>query len=315
MTIEPLPNSNNRTDIATRAWPRWPDFIHVGPPRTGTTWLYEVLAGHAALPSLKETHFFEAEYHRGIDWYFSLFGSSPSSLPVGEITPTYFSNAVARDRIKRHIPDCKIICTFREPAERLYSLYHIARFKRERVPDTFESYWRAIVDGGSDLNCYASQLREWQAAFGESNMLVLFYEDLVSDPQGYLDRICDFTGVERVELSRSPVGHSRVFSAPAAARSNTASRFAVRAIDWVARHGGKALVQLGKQTRIRKRIRARFVADFEPLSQSMVDELRSLALSGTEELERMTGRDLSGWKPGGQSQKTRIKAVTRSSFA
>ena len=41
---------------------------------------------------------------------------------MGEIAPTYFSNRVVRERIKKHIPDCKIICTFRDPVERLYSL-------------------------------------------------------------------------------------------------------------------------------------------------------------------------------------------------
>ena len=277
--------------------PRWPDFIHVGPPRTGTTWLHEVLTGHCGLPSFKETHFFDFDYDRGAEWYLGLFQNPDSALPIGEIAPTYFSYGVARERIKQHIPDCRILCTFRDPAERLYSHYRLIRKKRLPVYDTFEKHWRGIVDGGSDVATYATQLHRWQKTFGENNVLVLFYDDLVADRQGYLNRVCDFIGIPRVPLAHSPVGESRVFSAPTAAKSNSVSRRSVVAIDWIGKHGGAKLVQLGKNTRLRKKIRDLFVADFEALDPGSSDELRALMLSETEELERMTGRDLSKWKP------------------
>ncbi len=277
---------------------RWPDFIHVGPPRGGTTWLHEVLIGHCGLPEFKETHFFDSEYNRGTEWYLGLFRSPNRTLPMGEIAPTYFSNRVARERIKEHIPDCKIVCTFRDPTERLYSLYRLARKKRLPVYDSFEKYWRAIVDSGSDVATYATQLRHWQRTFGESNLLVLFYDDLAADSQAYLNQICDFIRIPRVPLDQSPVGDSHVFSAPAAAKSNSLSRRSVMAIDWMGKHGGAKLVQLGKSTWLRKKIRDLFVVDFEALDTASADELRELMLSETKELERLTGRDLSKWKPG-----------------
>ena len=79
---------------------RLPSFIHVGPPRTGTTWLHEVLTGHVGLPSEKETRFFDVRYDRGVQWYCNLFGDYPADAPAGEMGPTYFSNAIARERIK-----------------------------------------------------------------------------------------------------------------------------------------------------------------------------------------------------------------------
>jgi hypothetical protein len=279
---------------------RWPDFIHAGPPRTGTTWLHEVLIGHCGLPKFKETHFFEAQYNRGADWYLNLFETPDPALPSGEIAPTYFSNRVVRERIKKHIPDCKIICTFRDPAERLYSLYRLARKKRQPVSNTFEGYWRAIVDSGSEVATYATQLRDWQRTFGKDNVLVLFYDDLVADRQAYLNRICDFIGIPRVSLDQSPVGDSHVFDAPGAAKTNSLSRRIVVAIDWIAKHGGERLVQFGKNSRARKKVRDLFVVDFEALNPASADELLELMLPETEELERMTGRDLSQWKPGGK---------------
>ena len=278
--------------------PRWPDFIHVGPPRTGTTWLHEVLIGHCGLPSFKETHFFDSDYNRGADWYLGLFQSPDQSLPMGEFAPTYFSNPLARERIKNRIPDCKILCTFRDPTERLYSHYRLVRRKRRPVYDTFEKHWRAILYSGSDVANYATQLKHWQRSFGDSNLLVLFYDDLVANPQGYLDRVCDFIKIARVPLDQSPVGDSEVFSAPAAARSNSLSRRSVMAIDWIGKHGGAKIVQMGKNTRLRKKIRDLVMADFEALDPASADELRALMLPETEELERITGRDLSKWKPG-----------------
>src|SRR5579863_8320683 len=94
---------------------RLPDFIHIGPPRTGTTWLHEVLTGHVGLPQgIKETSFFDDRYDLGVKWYADFFADCPGSLPVGEMAPTYFSNNLARARIRKHLPNCKLICTFRE---------------------------------------------------------------------------------------------------------------------------------------------------------------------------------------------------------
>ena len=288
-----------RTMTGTRngSPPRWPDFIHVGPPRTGTTWLHEVLIGHCGLPSFKETHYFDADYNRGADWYLGLFQNPDQSLPMGEFGPTYFSNPLARERIKKHSPDCKILCTFRDPAERLYSHYRLVRRKRRPVYDTFEKHWRSILYSGSDVANYATQLKHWQRTFGDSNVIVLFYDDLVADPQRYLNQVCDFVKIPRVPLDQSPVGDSEVFSAPAAAKSNSLSRRSVMAVDWIGKHGGAKLVQLGKNTRLRRKIRNLFMSDFEALDPASADELRALMLSETEELERITGRDLTNWKP------------------
>jgi hypothetical protein len=107
---------------------RLPDFIAVGPPRTATTWLDEVLRGHVGLPlDVKETHFFARNYQHGLDWYKPYFLHCTTERVVGEICAAYFENPQARVRIRTHIPDCKIVCTLRDPVERLYSHYKLMR--------------------------------------------------------------------------------------------------------------------------------------------------------------------------------------------
>jgi hypothetical protein len=276
---------------------RLPGFIHVGPPRTGTTWLHEVLKGHVGLPSDKETLFFDMRYDRGIEWYGSLFDNSPLDTPAGEMGPTYFSNAIARERIKCEIPNCKIIITFREPAARLYSMYRLLRAERRPVLDTFDGYWRLQIVSGADLCSYATQLKRWQATFGESKVLALFYEDLTSDPQRYLDTVCDFIGARRIALDRSKVGSAKVNSVARAARSSPIARRMVEVVDWANRHGARPLIELGQKTPLWRIMRRPFVQELPPLNDESADEVRAIMLPETEELERITARDLSLWKP------------------
>src|ERR1700753_1105916 len=70
---------------------RLPSFIVVGPPRTGTTWIHEVLHRHATLPGpTKETRFFDLHFTRGLKWYLSHFSKANEGRPLGEVAPTYF---------------------------------------------------------------------------------------------------------------------------------------------------------------------------------------------------------------------------------
>jgi hypothetical protein len=294
---EPAPLDHDRCDTMSNGNPlRLPTFIHVGPPRTGTTWLHQVLKGHVGLPREKETRFFDARYDRGVEWYCELFGDCPAGVPAGEMGPTYFSNAIARERIKRHIPDCKIIVTFREPAARLYSMYKLIRSGSHPAEDTFDGYWRFQIDCGADLCSYATQLKRWQAAFGKSQVLVRFYEDLSSNPQGYLDTVCDFIGARRIALDRASAGVEKVYSAPKAAHSSAIGRRTFEAVTWASRHGARPLIAMGRRTALWKLMRRKFVEDFPPLNEQSAEEIRAMMLPETEELERITGRNLSSWK-------------------
>jgi Sulfotransferase domain len=277
---------------------RLPGFIHVGPTRTGTTWLHEVLKGHVGLPRVKETRFFDVQYDRGVEWYCSLFDEYPADVPAGEMGPTYFSNAIARERIKHHLPDSRIILTFREPAARQYSVYRLSRSLRRPVNREFDGHWRLLINAGADLCGYATQLKRWQATFGESRVLVLFYDDLSSNPQSYLDSVCDFIGARRIVLNRSPVGSGKVYSAPATAGAGSIAGRMATAVDWAAQHGAAPLIKLGQRTPLWNIVRRPFVEEFPPLSEESADEIRAIMLPEIEELEQITGRDLSRWKAG-----------------
>jgi hypothetical protein len=168
---------------------RLPDFIAIGPPRTGTTWLYRALAGRVGLPrDTKETDFFSAHYAKGMEWYLEFFRGCKAELPMGEISPNYFAAPQAPERIAKEIPGCRIICTLRDPVDRLYSFYRLMRhngWTRATMAELAESATPA-----TEGSRYAYYLARWRERFGAERVLVVLYDDLERTPQRFLDTIC-----------------------------------------------------------------------------------------------------------------------------
>ncbi len=54
-----------------------------------------------------------------------------------------------------------------------------------------------------EVTRYATHLPDFRARFGDDRVLVLLNDDLRADPQGYLDRVCDFVGIARYPVPSS----------------------------------------------------------------------------------------------------------------
>jgi len=274
---------------------RLPDFIGIGPARTGTTWLHEILKGHAGLPLIKETHFFKRYYEKGLGWYAGHFNDSPPGLPIGEICPSYFNFALARERIAKDLPNCKIICSLRDPVERLYSHYRHIR-PLAGIRDSFEDEIQqdpTLMDG----SYYARHLEAWLETFGRSNVLIIFYDDLKSSPQAFLDPVCEFIGIPKIDLKASPIGNKRVnlVEATRAPRNRLLGLAAGKAIAWLQATRLDSALSLWRRTPLWE-----FCLGggqkYELLSPETEERLREHFRSGVEELEVLTHRDLSSWK-------------------
>jgi hypothetical protein len=194
-----------------------PTFVGIGPTRTGTTWLHAALQGHVGLPRrTKETDFFSNNYSLGLNWYLSHFRGYPSSMVLGEFTPTYFDYRDAPARIARDLRDCKIVCTLREPVARTYSHYRVLRSEgwitRQTLLEALDhhSKWEEQAGNLLGTNRYAFHLSHWFREFGRENVLVAFVEDLEKDPQQYLDQIANFIGAPRIELERTGIANERI---------------------------------------------------------------------------------------------------------
>ncbi|MGC1676104.1 MAG: sulfotransferase [Candidatus Binataceae bacterium] len=272
---------------------RLPDFIAVGPQRTGTTWLHKVLSEHIGLPSTKETDFFLKNFDRGLDWYLAFFDHCPSGAPMGEIDPNYFGAPEARERIAATLPQCRIVVSLRDPTERAWSSYRTMRRDAWTRAGFEDTVMRSRIIRESSR--YAFHLADWQREFGVDQVLVCLYDDLENDPQAYLDRICEFIGAPTVAVGGTAAATERVNTVTAAPRIRKLAQTARGARDWLAMHrwnrAERALERLGVW-----RLAFAGGEEFGAIDPAVEARLREYFLPEVEELEALIGRDLDPWK-------------------
>jgi hypothetical protein len=273
-----------------------PSFFVVGPPRTGSSWLHEVLTTNTVLPTpWKETRFFDTHFHRGLKWYLTHYKESKGTGPVGEVAPTYFASSVARERMAQTVPNAKIICVFRNPVERIVSLYRLKR-AYGWIPWNFEE---ALVRDPELMQSsrYVSNLRLWQQAFGKSNVLPCLYDDLRKDPQAFVDSVADFIGVPRFELAPSQCGLVHDSERMTQPRSYYRTRSARIVSEWFKSRRLDRLVTAFKRSALRKLV----LGGGRPFAQPPIEisgRLYEQLRPEVDELEKMLGRDLGAWKQG-----------------
>lgn len=270
-----------------------PWFFVVGPPRTGTSWLHEVLKNRATLPSSdKETRFFDVNFHLGLLWYRAQYPRRETG-PVGEIAPTYFASHQARERIKKLVPWARIVCIFRNPVDRVISLYKLKRAYGLIPWELQEALLRDRELTESSL--YGTFLRRWFEDFGRDQVLPMFYDDLRNDPQSFVNRIAEFIGIPRFTLTATENKVVYGTESMREPRNYLLTRKALVLANWLkaGRLGGVVSVMKSSPVgRILFSGRPPFVKPSDQLSET------SLVLFRQEvaKLEVLLQRDLSAWK-------------------
>jgi hypothetical protein len=206
-----------------------PDFIIIGAQRCGTTSLYNYVADHPDVASafMKETHFFDLHFAKGLGWYRAHFPSAVHRqtvqllrhrrLFVGEATPYYLFYPHAARRVRAVVPNAKLIVLLRNPIDRAYSHYHhevsmgfetasfeeaIAREEAVLPEETakvlanegyrsFAHFHYSYVARG----LYADQLESWVKLFGRDQLLIIKSEDFYANPSMVLGQVLQFLGL------------------------------------------------------------------------------------------------------------------------
>jgi hypothetical protein len=176
---------------------RKPNFLFIGPDKTGSSWLYEVLRQHTAcfVPPAKDIYFFDRYYERGWDWYAAHFADAgPDCKAVGELSHDYLFSPLAARRIADDLPEVKLITILREPADRAFSHYlYMIRSGRTRLP--FE---RALQDFPEIVNnsSYGRHLTPYFELFGRDRLGVFYFDDLKQSPETLARRILAFLSLD-----------------------------------------------------------------------------------------------------------------------
>ena len=204
-----------------------PNFLIIGPPKCASTSLHFYLGQHPDIyvSKVKETNFFTHDYYKGLSFYSRYFADAGNAKKIGEATPSYFFLPFAMDRIKKDLPDAKLIVTLRNPVDRAFS--HWLMFKeagveqksfREAIEINLEQLNRVSFEGeeGAKLwdsrryangdekwiriyiqpGLYATHLERLYSMFNNDQVKVIFLEDIKSDLQQTLQSVFEFLDVD-----------------------------------------------------------------------------------------------------------------------
>jgi hypothetical protein len=225
----PLKSAVEGYGLATASVRVLPDFIIIGGQRCATSSLHLYLAEHPSIgaPSMKEVHYFDTNFDRGIDWYRGHFPTVPymellsylSGTPsiTGEGSPYYIFHPTAPYRIADVLPDVKLLVMLRDPVKRLVSHYHHERslacedlpltealtreperlageedrIRRDPSYRSFSHQHHSYLARGR----YAEQLERWFEIFPREQFLILESKRFFADPANAYDATLPFLGL------------------------------------------------------------------------------------------------------------------------
>ena len=199
------------------------DFLIIGAQKCATTALFEHLRSHPdiAMPLEKEVPFFTGQDCTQKNWEVfanEQFGAEQQNKLWAKASPQYMSDPDVPARIKALMPDVKLVAILRDPIERTWSHFQMARRRDTEhrefaqaietlltkealqsgrslpVPEHTEGY-ESEADFYVAWSEYGRILTELMEAFDPKQLLVLYTEELEKDPEATLDRLLAFIGL------------------------------------------------------------------------------------------------------------------------
>ncbi|WP_207890493.1 sulfotransferase, partial [Rubrobacter taiwanensis] len=204
----------------------------------------------------------------------------------------------AAERIKRHVPEVRLIAVLRDPAERAYSAFmHLVRDNREepdfaraleleeeRIRLNYPWIWHYRRAG-----YYHEQLSRYYALFDPAQIRVYLYEDLRRDPVGTLQDIYRFLGADPA-FAPDVSGRYNVSGVP---KNRFINDFLRR--DNPLKTAVRPLVPARLRGRLRRSLRRRNLTAAPPMPPGVRRDLVAGYREDILRLEELIGRDLSGW--------------------
>jgi hypothetical protein len=208
------------------------DFLLIGPPKTGTTSLYNWLNEHPKIIGShpKEPFYFVDEDHprfnpksnynnQGIDGIREFFPEkNDESILFFEATTHLYYQKTALQFCRDLSNKPKVFFIYRDPVDRIRSAFDFTKYKLGNIRDglNFNLYVELLVSKNMDqlkkyfysknsfwalsrqlqLSQYAGYLDRWRATIGDENLIILQFELLKSRPGEVLETICEELNID-----------------------------------------------------------------------------------------------------------------------
>lgn len=218
----------------------------IGAQKCATTTLYTLLATHPMLQGSwpKETHFFsfDADWRHNLSRYHALFEQRPRSLYF-EASTTYtfpsrqelglppyggrpfrigkqgafhpIHNASIAEDLHAYNPDLKFIYLVRRPIKRIVSAYMHAYARRYTDLGLVEELEKNPLH--VEVTRYATRIQPFLEQFGRRRVLILDFDDLVTDRKNTIERIAAFLEIPAADFQlaakvheNATVGHGKL---------------------------------------------------------------------------------------------------------
>lgn len=196
----------------------------VGAAKAGTSSLWGALGRHPQIFSPSEELYKEPSFFTpiasgcGLDWYERLFWEGQELAYRLDGSTAYLATPQSAKAIHEYNPDARIIIILRHPTSRAYSLYlwmvaegcewapsfeyalgleeerAIQPTDRNSMPQYFWNYMYCR------LGLYYEQVLRYTTLF-DSNVLLVNFHEMIKQPAAEIDRIQDFLGLEKANLT------------------------------------------------------------------------------------------------------------------
>lgn len=272
-----------------------PNFIYVGAPKAGSSWLFRALSEHPEVfvsPEKSTTHF-ETEAPGPLEAYLARFAGAGPARAIGEIAHDTFLNPQAARQIRETFPEMRILCCLREPGDFARSAVqwwaaHTTRYGE--TPSEMLSHERL-----QRLLDYPARLAPFFESFPPGQIKVVFFDDLQRAPEAFLQ---DILGFLDVAPDFRPSVLERVVNPANRARLPAMTRFAFGTGGALRRMGFGSVVERVKQHPVTDRV---LYAPLDgPLGaemQARLADIRMAAQPGLAALEDIIDRPVpAAWR-------------------
>jgi hypothetical protein len=270
-----------------------PDFLYLGPDKSGSTWLYEVLKQHPEcyVAPCKDIYYFDKYYDRGLEWYEAFFKDAPENArAIGELSHGYLFCEQAVERIGNDLPDITLLATLRNPVERCFSHY-LYLLSSGLVTGTFEEVLKNRP-GVIRSSLYSEPVSMYLSRFGKEQLHIFLFDDLKNNPKSFAVKVFDVLGLSET----GHINYQKKVRAARKARSHFAARLAKQAAIFARDMGYAELVGSVKRGPLARMLYSDYKSGNKPvMSEDTRRYLTDLFRPDVLELEKILGIGLSHW--------------------
>jgi hypothetical protein len=269
-------------------------FVGIGPQRTGTSWLNQLLRCHPSLclpQGTIEPMFFDRYYTNGLSRYVSHFSRRRPDQHCGEISPTYFDVEPVPERIYQLNPACRIIINLRNPISRALSLYR-HHLSKGRVTGSFRqaaAHMPRIIDTGR----YAQHISRWLDVFGPAQVTFVLLDDVKCKPESVLSHIYRFLDINPIDLPQAAFDKINGLVMP---RFPGLARLAARWVTNLQGAGFYQFIELGKRLGLKQVVYAESTQAAPRLTPDDQNWLLATYETDIGFVENLLKRDLTTWR-------------------